>query len=113
METLETNPIPRGRLTARVPEPVLQHIEQAALLRGLSVNSFIVAAVAQEANKVLESERLIQLSRGDADRFFAALENPPKPNAALRKALKANKELIGELQARISVTTLPNTSVRR
>ncbi|MGH7186838.1 MAG: DUF1778 domain-containing protein [Pseudomonadota bacterium] len=38
---------------------------------------------------MLERERIIHLSRRDADVFFKALEKPPAPNTRLKKAVAA------------------------
>jgi hypothetical protein len=42
-----------------------------------------------------EEEMPIELSRRDAEKFLAGLENPPKPNAALRRAARRFKKSHG------------------
>jgi len=51
-------------------------------------------AAAKEAEQVIEKERLPQLSRQDAERLASLLDNPPAPNAALRKAVEAHQRLL-------------------
>lgn len=84
-----------ARLTARVPESVHAMIEEAAALRGATVNQFLVQAAMEQAQKVLEEERVVRLSRRDARAFFAALENPPPVNAAMKRAARRHAELMG------------------
>lgn len=62
----------RGRITARVPQKV-----QAAL---------------SEARRVIERDRVIQLSSTDAAFLMTLLEKTPTPNARLRKAFQAYKK---------------------
>lgn len=61
----------------------------------MSLAAFVADAAAKEAEQVIERERLIQLSRDDAEHVAALLENPPAPNDALRKAAELHTRLIG------------------
>ena len=79
----------KERISSRVPKPVRKTLEEAAALSGATLNQFVVQAALKEAHAVLERERFVRLSRRDAEVFFKALENPPKPNARLRKAVAA------------------------
>lgn len=79
----------KERISSRMPKPVRKTLEEAAALSGATLNQFVVQAALKEAHAVLERERVVRLSRRDADVFFKALENPPKPNALLRKAVAA------------------------
>lgn len=81
-------------ISAEMTAPVRARIEEAAAWRGVPVGSFVIEAATRAADEVLEHERLIQLSREDAERILALLENPPAPNAALRKAADAHQRLI-------------------
>ena len=81
-------------ISANTTAPVWARIEEAAAWRGVPVGSFVIEAAVRAADEVLEHERLIQLSREDAERILALLENPPAPNAALRKAADAHQRLI-------------------
>ncbi len=85
---LETN---KERISTRVPKSVRETLEEAAALSGATLNQFVVQAALKEAHAVLERERIIRLSRRDAEVFFKALENPPAPNARLKKAAAAYK----------------------
>ena len=83
----------KERISSRVPKPVRKTLEEAAALSGATLNQFIVQAALKEAHAVLERERerIIRLSRRDAQAFFRALENPPSPNARLKKAVATYK----------------------
>lgn len=81
----------KERISSRVPKPVRKTLEEAAALSGSTLNQFVVQAALKEAHAVLERERIIRLSRRDAQAFFQALENPPSPNARLKKAVAAYK----------------------
>ncbi len=41
-----------------------------------------------------DTRRIIQLTREDAEQIMHLLDNPPEPNAALRKAAEAHQRLI-------------------
>jgi len=93
-----TNVHPTARLTARVPEGVHALIEEAASLCGATVNQFLVQAAKERAQKVLEEERVVRLSRHDTKVFFQALENPPPVNEAMKRAARRHAELMGRAE---------------
>lgn len=79
-----------ARLDLRL-DPERKHlIEQAASLLGQSVSAFTVSSAVREAGEIIERFGMLSLSDRDRDAFLAALDNPPKPNARLRKAFKAH-----------------------
>ena len=85
-----------ARLTARIPQQIKETIEQAATLSGATVNQFIVGAALREAQQVLETERLIELSQQDAEKVFSLLENPPTPNKNLKAAVAKHQKFFDE-----------------
>lgn len=86
----------RNALTIRPPAELHGLLTQAASWLGVSLNSLVLEAAADRAREVLDSQRQIHLSRRDSERFLAALEKPAKPNAALKRASKAYRELVRE-----------------
>ncbi len=86
---------PRKRITARVSGRVRVTLEQAAELLGSTVNQFVVQTAYQEAQRILERESVIRLSQKDARKVLALLVSPPKPNRALRDAVKTFKGSVG------------------
>lgn len=92
---METTSEPeRARLTARVSRSVHDVIEQAALWRGVSVNSFVVQAAMKAAEEVIEHERVIRLSQQAAHKLADLLDDPPEPNSALRKAAQRRRQVL-------------------
>jgi uncharacterized protein (DUF1778 family) len=77
-----------------IPANLRAKIEEAAAWRGVPVGRFIADAAVKEAEQIIERERLIRLTREDTELVLSLLDNPPKPNAALRKAARAYKRLI-------------------
>lgn len=84
---------PTTTISADIPDHLRAKIEEAATWKGMSVSSFIADAAAKEAEQIIEKERLIQLSREDADMILSLLDNPPQPNAAFQEAAKLHKRL--------------------
>ncbi len=82
------NIISNERITARVSEQIKQILTVAADLTGATLNQFLVQAALEKAEHIIEKDKLIQLSKNDAEVFFGALENPPEPNAKLMNAVK-------------------------
>ena len=79
----------KKRISARIPRESRELLEKAAALSGATLNQFVMQAAIKEAQTLLAREQSIILTETDANRFFAALESPPAPNAALRKAAMA------------------------
>ncbi|MDD5394655.1 MAG: DUF1778 domain-containing protein [Thiothrix sp.] len=80
------------RITARISEEVKQLLAQAAELSGATLNQFLVQAALEKAQRMIEQENIIRLSRRNTEWFFNLLENPPKPNAKLLQAVAAHKQ---------------------
>ncbi|MEN9866307.1 MAG: hypothetical protein RL748_1897 [Pseudomonadota bacterium] len=83
----------RGRITARVSQPIVDKLQQAADLTGATMNQFLVQAALEKAESILERERSIQLSQQDALMLIKLLENPV-PNPALSSAMQRYQEKI-------------------
>ncbi|MCX7085856.1 MAG: DUF1778 domain-containing protein [Methylococcales bacterium] len=80
--------ISNERITARVSEQIKQILTDAADLTGATLNQFLVQAALEKAEHIIEKDKLIQLSKKDAEVFFGALENPPEANVKLLNAVK-------------------------
>ncbi|MBK8121963.1 MAG: DUF1778 domain-containing protein [Sulfuritalea sp.] len=78
----------QDRIGARVPHEVYETLCRAAELTGATVNQFLVQAALKEAQTVIEREDVIRLSPRDWNWLLDLMENPPKPNAKLKAALK-------------------------
>lgn len=84
----------RGRITARAPQLVVDELEEAAALVGVTVNQFIVQAATEKARTIIVSYTRIELSRRDAVFIANLLENPPAPNEALKRAVQRYKKAV-------------------
>ncbi|SFV05648.1 type II toxin-antitoxin system TacA family antitoxin [Pseudoduganella namucuonensis] len=79
-------PVERERITARISSAVAETLNSAAELTGTTLNNFVVQAALEKAQKIVDRENFIQLSRNDAAMLLDLLDAPPKPNAARRRA---------------------------
>lgn len=80
------------RISPRFPVGVVERIEYAAALRGVSVSSFVQEAVAEQATRVIEAESRWELTREESLAVTALLAKPPKPNRTMREAAKRAAE---------------------
>jgi uncharacterized protein (DUF1778 family) len=78
----------QDRIGARVPHEVYETLCRAAELTGATVNQFLVQSALKEAQAVIEREEVIRLSPRDWNWLLDLMENPPKPNAKLKAAIK-------------------------
>ena len=78
----------QDRIGARVPREVYQTLCRAAQLSGATVNQFLVQSALKEAQAVIEREEMIRISPRDWSWLLDLMENPPKPNARLKAAMK-------------------------
>ena len=74
------------RIATRVTPSQKELIARAASLRGRSLTDFIIDSAQKEAVNAIEEAHVIQLSQENQLKLAKALINPPKPNAALKKA---------------------------
>ena len=81
------------RISIRLTPEIKRCIEQAASIDRRSITSFIITSAIQSAEEILKRGDQMVLSEEDWYRFHAALQNPPKASAALRKAFKDYKAM--------------------
>lgn len=94
-----TTSLDRGRITARVPQPVADTLQHAADLSGATLNQFVVQSALEKARAIIaseERERIVPLSGRDAAAFVKMIENPPKPNKALARAMARYKKKVSD-----------------
>jgi len=80
------------RIGARVPSDVYRTLNRAADLTGATLNQFMVQSALKEAQLVIDREETIRLTRRDSERLLQLLDDPPKPNARLKAAMKTYKK---------------------
>lgn len=76
------------RLEARLSRDQKELLQHAADLLGRTLTDFIVSVSQEAAKKIIHEQQLLRLTVKDSQNFAQALLNPPKPNAALKKAAK-------------------------
>jgi len=74
------------RLTTRITPHVQEKLQMAADLMGATLNQFVVQAAMEKADKVIDSEERITLTRRESLRLLELLENPPPRNEKFLKA---------------------------
>lgn len=78
----------RGRITARVPQALVETLDLAARMVGATVSQFVAQAALEKAEKIIENERVIRMSAEAATWFFDLIDNPPPPSSTLTNAMK-------------------------
>lgn len=91
---MTTKTLERGRITARAPRPVVDELEEAASLIGVTVNQFVVQAASERARAIIDSATRVELSRRDAAFIANLLDNPPSPTSALMRAAQRYKKAV-------------------
>ena len=74
------------RLTTRITDHVQEKLQLAADLVGATMNQFVMQAALEKAEKVIESESTIVLSRRESLRLLELIENPPPRNEKFLQA---------------------------
>ncbi|HEX6002155.1 MAG TPA: DUF1778 domain-containing protein [Hyphomicrobiaceae bacterium] len=83
------------RIELRVKPKEKALLSRAAALRNEDLTGFILRTVMPAAAKIVEQSERLELSERDSLRVLELLENPPKPTAKLRAALKRHREIFG------------------
>ena len=90
----------RGRITARVPQHVIEKLELAASISGATLNQFVTQASLEKAEKIMEDERASRISEETAAWLLDLLDNPPSPSPQLaanyKEYLSRRKEKDGD-----------------
>ena len=74
------------RLTTRITYHVQEKLQAAADIVGATLNQFVVQAALEKADKVIESESTIVLTRRESLRLLELIENPPSRNERFLEA---------------------------
>lgn len=85
-----------ARLEARISTDLHALLKRAAEIQGRTMTDFVVSAVQDAAQRAIEQAEVIRLSLADQQRFADALLSPPKPSAALKRAMARHDELFGD-----------------
>lgn len=81
-----------SRLALRIRPADKEVITRAVELAQTDITEFMVRTALREAKLVIQEHERVKLSKRDSLRVLELLENPPAPNAKLRKAARALPE---------------------
>lgn len=84
-----------ARLETRISRELMAVLRRAAEMQDRTLTDFVVGAAQEAARKVIAEASVVQLSLADQRKFAAALLDPPKPNAALKRAFARRRKLLG------------------
>lgn len=76
------------RLDFRVSPDQKSILERAAEIKHVSLSSYVISSSLRQAQIDLTENETLILSNRDRDSIMAALENPPKPNEALKELFR-------------------------
>ncbi len=79
------------RIDLRLTPETKETIERAAMISGQSLSDFVVSASTEQAREVIRVSGGITLSPGDHALVLAALDSPPEPSPALKRAAERYK----------------------
>lgn len=85
----------QDRVEIRTSSGEKKQFEAAALFLGMNISSFMRMSALEKSTEVLRKSRSIVLSDEDQNAFLEALQNPPRPNKAMKKAAKDRKHIVG------------------
>jgi len=83
-----------ARLEARISKELHATLKRAAALQNRTITDFVITAVQQAAENVIEQTEVIKLSLADQRSFAEALLSPPKASPALEQAFARHRELV-------------------
>ncbi len=87
----------KARFDAKIPKVQKDLFEYAASLGGFrTLTDFIINAVQEKANAIIQEHNTILASEKDREVFFNALVNPAGPNQKLRDAAERYKLFLQE-----------------
>ncbi len=82
------------RLEVRVPVALKKVVQHAADLQGRSLTDFVIASLDKVARETIREHEVMTLNARDSLRVAKLLLNPPRPNAALRKAVEKHRKSV-------------------
>lgn len=82
------------RLTTRITGHVQDTLQAAADLVGATLNQFVVQAALEKAERVIESETTLLLTRREALRVFELTQTPPARNEQFLRAQERHRTTV-------------------
>jgi uncharacterized protein (DUF1778 family) len=85
-----------ARLEARISAEQKRLFQRAAAVRGVTLTNFVLTSAHEAATRAVQEDELLSLATHERQRFIDALLKPPAPNAALRRAARRYRALLGQ-----------------
>lgn len=89
-------PVSERRLTTRITDRVQETLQAAADLVGATLNQFVVQAALEKAEKIIENESTMILTRRESMRLLQLLDNPPPRNEKFLAAQARYQEMTAD-----------------
>ena len=86
--------VKQERMHIRLDALSKQKLERAAAYAHKSLSEFVLGQALHAADEVIHKHETLALRDADWQVFLDALENPPKPNAKLRRAFAEHKKRV-------------------
>lgn len=93
-ETLAVDERNDARMNFRTKPRIKEAIQRAAALSGVDDSTFTMSAAYREARAIVAAHEQTFLQPEDHAAFFAALDVPPAPTAALVEAFRLHREIV-------------------
>jgi uncharacterized protein (DUF1778 family) len=84
------------RIDVRTNTEVKSLIERAATLSHKSISAYIIESALRKAQEDINEAETVTLSTAEREAFFAALINPPEPNASLKALFNGSSKVVSE-----------------
>ena len=81
-----------ARVSARISPNVYETLAEASEIIGATLNQFLVQAAFEKAQAIIQHENKIKLSKQSMEQLYELIENPPKINSKLKRAMKQHKQ---------------------
>lgn len=78
-----------GRMQIRIAPDVKARLSRAAAISNMDLTRFVTESALREADAVIEQAESTEVSPRDFTRILDLLDDPPAPNARLRKAISS------------------------
>ena len=86
----------KARFEMKMPAELKIQLERAADVIGVSATDVALRAIEEYSSRELEKWEVTRLNTAEAERFAAALSEPPRINNRLLRAIQARRELVAD-----------------
>ena len=89
-----TETIKHQRMHIRLDTLSKQKLERAAAYAHKSLSEFVLGQALHAADEVIHEHETLTLNGADWEVFLDALDNPPRPNARLKRAFAEHRKRV-------------------